>query len=78
MNEISTVRLLPVVEGFHFSLTMHPRHVKVPVMNWVLKVGPTGFVWRVNLLNSGGLLMTNVQYVPYISRKTKYEYVSST
>ena len=44
-----------VVEGFHFSLTMHPRHVKVPVMNWVLKVGPTGFVWRVNLLNSGGL-----------------------
>ena len=33
-----------VVEGFHFSLTMHPSHVKVPVMNWVLKVGPTGFV----------------------------------
>ena len=51
---------------------MHPRHVKVPVMHWLLKVGPTGFVWRVNLLNSGGLLMTNVQYVPYISRKTKY------
>ena len=23
---------------------MHPSHVKVPVMNWVLKVGPTGFV----------------------------------
>ena len=51
MNEISTVRLLPVVEGFHFSLTMHPSHVKVPVMNWVLKVGPTGFVVEGNLIS---------------------------
>ena len=48
MNNISTLPFLRVSLIFTVYAS---GHVRVPVMNWVLKVGPTGFVVEGNLIS---------------------------